>query len=131
MVVRSALSSSLFGGISAILAAALLSGCANLWDPGDVKGLSVDGDGYSEVLYEEYLRLAELEREEHDWADTEYFLRRAIEAAGNKLSGPEAIEARVLPAEMQAPMSLAREELVLLLAAGARRSGRTTDRSSR
>lgn len=105
--------------LAAGFAAALLAGCQGVQIE-EAKKASPTGSEFSNSLYGEYVRLSQVEYDEGDYRDSDYFARRAINAAANEPPQPEAISSRRLPADKAAELTAARERLMAQLDAGAR-----------
>lgn len=111
----------ILGGAKPLIAAAAmlsLSACAG-FQVDNARGLTPEGDAFSQALYQEYLTLAEMEFAEGDYDDSDEFASRAIAAAAGTPPGPEALDARVIPAEHKGALSEAHRRLVAALDAGA------------
>lgn len=111
----------ILGGAKPLIAAAAmlsLSACAG-FQVDNARGLTPEGDAFSKALYQEYVALAEMEFAEGDYADSDEFAGRAIAAAAGTPPGPEALDARVIPAEHKGALSEAHRRLVAALDAGA------------
>lgn len=111
----------ILGGAKPLIAAAAmlsLSACAG-FQVDNARGLTPEGDAFSKALYQEYLALAEMEFAEGDYEDSDEFASRAIAAAAGTPPGPEALDARVIPAEHKGALSEAHRRLVAALDAGA------------
>jgi outer membrane protein OmpA-like peptidoglycan-associated protein len=111
----------ILGGAKPLIAAAAmlsLSACAG-FQVDNASGLTPEGDAFSKALYQEYLALAEMEFAEGDYEDSDVFASRAIASANGTPPGPEALDARPIPAEHQGALSEAHRRLVAALDAGA------------
>ncbi len=135
--------------LSAVGAAALLSGCAAEWDAfseatvkayddtvaalGDIedplsssynkaKAAKPQGDAFNRYLHSGYLKLAEAERSEYDWVDSASFADKALASAEGQDVNPEPIYERDIPEDKQDELSQARKKLTTAIAAGGRTS---------
>ncbi len=102
-------------------AALLLSACSG-FQLEKAQMATPSGSNFNTGLYNGYLDLANSEFREADYADSDTFANRAMEAASNKSVQPEAIDMRHLPADKVGELTSARADLVAALGAGA--SGR-------
>jgi OmpA-OmpF porin, OOP family len=121
----------ILGGAKPFLAAAAmmsLAACAGM-QLESARGLTPQGDAFSKALYQEYLGLAEMEFAEGDYADADEFASRAIASAAGTPPGPEALDARPIPAEHKGALSEAHRRLTAALAAGA--AGKVPEVSAR
>ncbi len=78
------------------------------------------GSAFNRQLYYGYIKLAEGERVEYDWADSRLFADKALAAAENQDVSPEALYDRSLPADNLDEFKVARSDLISLLERGAR-----------
>ncbi len=78
------------------------------------------GSAFNRQLYYGYIKLAEGERVEYDWADSRLFADKALAAAENQDVSPEALYDWSLPADNVDEFKAARRDLVSLLERGAR-----------
>lgn len=78
----------------------------------EIANMPVKGGAFNEALHAGYIKLADMESAEGDWADWEYFLEmKALPAAmGNEVM-PDAIASRDLPADKVALLTAALERL--------------------
>jgi len=100
-------------------AAALLTGCAVSSLP-DIKASTPSGSAFDVALHKEYVKLAEMEAAEYDWADADTFTERARSVLEGNSPQPEEISARDLPEKSVRVLTASRERLVAALAAGGR-----------
>lgn len=133
--------------LSALGAAALLSGCATEWDAfsdatvkayddtvaalGDIedplsdnyekaKVVKPQGDDFNRYLHSGYLKLAEAERAEYDWLDSASFADKSLAAAEGQEVGPDALYDRSVPASKRDELVQARKKLTTAISAGGR-----------
>ncbi|MDF1792296.1 MAG: OmpA family protein [Thalassobaculaceae bacterium] len=121
----------ILGGAKPLIAAAAmmsLAACAG-FQLDSARGLTPKGDAFSKALYQEYLALSEMEFAEGDYVDSDVFAARAIASAEGTPPGPEALDARVIPAEHKGALSEAHRRLVAALEAGA--AGKVPEASAR
>ncbi|RVU38000.1 OmpA family protein [Hwanghaeella grinnelliae] len=100
-------------------AAALLTGCAVSSLP-DIKASTPSGSAFDVALHKEYVKLAEMEAAEYDWADADTFTVRARSVLEGNSPQPEEISARDLPEKSIRVLTASRERLMAALAAGGR-----------
>jgi outer membrane protein OmpA-like peptidoglycan-associated protein len=110
--------------ISKILLAGIISlalvGCASRRIP-EIKANPPKGGAFEIGLHKGYVKLAEMEAAEYDWADADEFAERAEAVSmGHKIL-PEEMSARELPKNRVPVLSGARERLVSALDAGGRK----------
>jgi outer membrane protein OmpA-like peptidoglycan-associated protein len=121
----------ILGGAKPLIAAAAmmsLAACAGM-QLDSARGLTPEGDAFSQALYQEYLALAEAEFAEGDYQDSDVFASRAIASAAGTPPGPEALDARNIPAEHKGALSEAHRRLTAALDAGA--AGKVPEASAR
>ena len=80
---------------------------------------AVPGATFQHSLHDGYVKLAESEYNEGDYADSDAFARRAMALSEGKNVQPEMIEARDLPADKVAELTDARLRLMSAMSAGA------------
>jgi outer membrane protein OmpA-like peptidoglycan-associated protein len=97
-------------------AAGLLSACADRWDVEGAQSMSNSGSLFSQALQKEYAALASAERDEFDWGDAAYFVRKAKAAASGVAVQPTALSERDLDAPYAAEAASMRETLMAALA---------------
>lgn len=104
-----------------LLAACLaLGACAGeQWDLAAARSAPEPGDPFQKALRAEYLRLAQFERDEFDWTDLSYFLRRA-ETARDAHPAVAALSERELAIDQAPPLEAARERLMKAFEDGGR-----------
>lgn len=83
------------------------------------------GGPFDKALFAQYLNLAKMEYSEADYGDSDAFANRAIASANGTPPGPEAIEARKIPAQFVGELKSALRELNTVLDVGAVRYPRT------
>jgi OmpA-OmpF porin, OOP family len=83
------------------------------------------GGPFDKALFAQYLNLAKMEYSEADYGDSDAFANRAIASAGGTPPGPEAVEAREIPAQFVGELKSALRELNGVLDAGSVRFPRT------
>ncbi|NQW12426.1 MAG: OmpA family protein [Alphaproteobacteria bacterium] len=110
----------IMGGAKPILATIAMLGLAACggMQLDAARGLSADG-AYNKGLYSGYLTLSEMEFHEGDYHDSDVFAGRAMAVAGGKSGGPEALDARPIPAVHKGALAEARRRLVAAIDAGA------------
>jgi OOP family OmpA-OmpF porin len=96
----------------------LLGGCGLKLDK--ALGTAAPGGAFEAGLHQGYIDLSRSEYKEADYEDSDAFAERAIALSGGGAVGPEALDARVLPAAAAGPLSAARARLVGALDATAR-----------
>ncbi len=104
--------------LTAAVALVLLGGCAGM-ELGSARGLEPAGSQFDNALYTGYLQLSQSEFDEGDYRDSDEFAVRARTAAAGGTVGPEEIDARKLPGDMEGALSSARGRLVAALQSGA------------
>jgi len=104
-----------------IFAGALLSGCAVSSLP-DIKASTPSGGAFDVALHKEYVKLAEMEAAEFDWADADTFTLRARSVLDGNAPLPEEISARDLPEKSIRVLTAARARLMAALDAGGRQA---------
>jgi outer membrane protein OmpA-like peptidoglycan-associated protein len=97
-------------------AAGLLSACADRWDVEGAQSMSNSGSLFAQALQKEYAALASAERDEFDWGDAAYFVRKAKAAASGVAVQPTALSERDLDAPYAAEAASMRETLMAALA---------------
>lgn len=98
------------------LTAVLAVGCANRFE--DVKAMGPAGGDFEKGLHAGYVQLAEMERNEYDWADGQNFTDRAAMVTQGQMVMPEEIAARDLPDDSVGELSNARMRLMKAFDAG-------------
>lgn len=97
-------------------AVGLVSACADQWNVDAARTMPVQGDAFGKALYSEYLALAASEKEQADWTDTAYFLRKAEAAARGEAVVPQALAERDIDdATAAGDLAAARERLMAVL----------------
>ncbi len=96
----------------------LLGGCVGM-ELGSARGLDLAGSQFDSALYTGYLQLSQSEFDEGDYWDSDAFAVRAKTAAAGGTVGPEEIDARKLPSDLEGTLSSARDRLVAALQSGA------------
>lgn len=108
----------------ATVAVGFTAACAGPWDVERVEALPAPASAFESALKTEYQAQAAMEREEADWADTAYFLRKATEAANGQTVLPTTVDERDLSnataSAALADVTAARAALVAVLDGGAR-----------
>ena len=102
-----------------VFAGALLAGCAVSSLP-DIKASTPSGSAFDVALHKEYVKLAEMEAGEFDWADADTFTERARAVLEGNSPLPEEIGARDLPQASVNELTSARARLMKALNAGGR-----------
>ncbi|WP_259781477.1 OmpA family protein [Aestuariispira ectoiniformans] len=98
------------------LTAVLAVGCANRFE--DVKANGPAGGEFEKGLHAGYVQLAEMERNEYDWADGRNFTDRAAMVTEGQMVMPEEMSARSLPERSVPELTSARARLMKAFAAG-------------
>ncbi len=93
------------------------------------RGVTPTGADFDRALYDGYLDLAADEYAEGDYADSDFFALRAIDAAGGGTVDPDTLSNRDLPEDGVAELGPARQRLVSALSATA--SGKAPRRAAR
>jgi OOP family OmpA-OmpF porin len=96
----------------------LLGGCAG-FGLEEAKKTTPSGSEFNSALFEGYLELSETEYREGDYADSDVFAGRAIQAAANASFGPEEVGQRRIPDAKVSELVSARDRLVKALDVGA------------
>lgn len=97
---------------------ALLSGCAG-FGLQEAKTVPPQGDTFDRALRAGYLDLSQLEFDEGDYIDSDYFAERSMAAARGEAVQPQEIAERDLPADRVGVLTASRQRLVAALGAGA------------
>ncbi len=97
---------------------ALLVGCSGM-ELQNAEKTPSQGSEFNRNLQEGYLKLSESEYDEADYADSDYFAMRSIEAAKGGSVEPEMISSRSLPEDKVGELTNQRTRLMNALAAGA------------
>lgn len=97
---------------------ALLSGCAG-FGLQEAKTVPPQGDTFDRALRAGYLDQSQLEFDEGDYIDSDYFAERSMAAARGEAVQPQEIAARDLPADRVGVLTASRQRLVAALGAGA------------
>jgi outer membrane protein OmpA-like peptidoglycan-associated protein len=97
---------------------ALLVGCSGM-ELQNAEKTPSQGSEFNRNLQEGYLKLSESEYDEADYADSDYFAMRSIEAAKGGSVEPEMISSRSLPEDKVGELTNQRLRLMNALAAGA------------
>ncbi len=101
--------------IAAVAMLPLLAGCA---DPSGLKSLPNSGSAFHQGLQANYAQLAQMEYDERDWTDTDFFTERAKAAAAGQDFGPQNPADRKLPADMVGKAKALHTDLVAALGSG-------------
>lgn len=96
----------------------LLSACANQYELAEIA--EPQGPDFNRALYTGYLDLADGERNELDWRDSDHFAGKALAAANGGEVAPDEITSRALPEDSQNDLSAARDTLTSALDQGGR-----------
>ncbi len=99
-------------------AALILSGCSGM-ELERAQNLTPEGSVFNMRLYKGYVELAKSEHAEVDYADSDVFALRAIDAGSGQAIEPEPIESRALPADKVDELTSARQRLTSAFDAGA------------
>jgi outer membrane protein OmpA-like peptidoglycan-associated protein len=97
-------------------------------DRNGIANMPVKGGEWNQALHAGYVKLADMESAEADWADWEYFLEmKALPAAMGEMVQPDAIASRDLPADKVALLTAARDRLFTVINnGGAQRAPKET-----
>ena len=106
------------------LAAFVLAGCVGQQLQMAEK-VTPGGGPFDKALFAQYLSLAKMEYSEADYGDSDAFANRAIASANGTPPGPEAVEARDIPAQYVGELKGAFRQLNEVLDIGAVRFPRT------
>lgn len=110
------------GLVAALSIGVLLAGCSNTAQIGK---MSVKGGAFEKGLHKNYIKLANAEHEEDDWADGWRFEDRAKMAAMGKPTSPEMLSARSIPKKHRKPLASAYNRLTAAFrAGGAKKAGK-------
>ena len=111
------------------LAVVMLSGCAGQ-QLQMASSTEASGSKYMQHLYKRYVALSKAEYAEGDYKDSDSFANRAIASATGNPPDPEAMSARMIPAEHKGALVSARRQLTEAMAGGsAVRDGINTARA--
>ena len=100
-------------------AAIFLAACAVV-DVSMVEMMQPTGSEFSQNLHKGYVEIGKMEQQESDWRDGNHFLMKAQMAAMGEAPGPDAVEARTIPASYKNPAFYMKQRIDEVLAKGAR-----------
>ncbi len=95
----------------------LLAACASNWDVEGAKMAQNGGTAFQKEMQSEYARLAGLERDEGDWADARFFVKKALASTQGDVD-PQMVSDRSIPADKVDELTAARNKLTMAFAQG-------------
>lgn len=109
----------------AATAVGLLTACAARWDVEGVAALDAAGPEFNQALHQEYVTLAEAERDRFDWRDTARYLAKARAAAAGETVLPQPVGDRRIGGDDATMTTAARATLLERLDGSARTNNAT------